>query len=233
MKIAIVDDSLNARNTLSKILRLVGFETFIVDSKFTSVDELSGCIQDNSEAVICDHRLKFNGFANFNGAELMPSLYARKFPAILMTQYAAEISVSIRKYRDRIPVVLEREELVDPDTIADKVNKSFDICLQEFQGKIPSSRRIHRTLINVVNITSDSGEDVVEVFVPSWNSYHAVRFPVSLIPEDLLLNIKSRLNQKEDTWLIACVNTGAEKADDLYFTKFEVAPELDDNDGFA
>ena len=88
-------------------------------------------------------------------------------------------------------------------------------------------------MINIVNITSDSGEDVVEVFVPSWNPYHAVRFPISLIPEDLLLNIKSQLNQKEDTWLIACVNTGAEKADDLYFTKFEVAPELDDNDGFA
>ena len=233
MKIAIVDDSLNARDTLTKILRLVGFETFIVDSKFTNVDELSGYIQDNSEAVICDHRLKFNGFANFNGAELMPSLYARKFPAILMTQYADEISVSIRKYRDRIPVVLEREELVDPDTIADKVNKSFDICLQEFQGKIPSSRRIHRTLINVVNITSDSGEDVVEVFVPSWNPYHAVRFPVSQIPDELMVIVKSSLNRQEEACLFACVNTGAEKADDLYFTRFEIAPELDENDGLA
>ena len=233
MKIAIVDDSLNARDTLSKILRLVGFETFIVDSKFTNIEELSSCIRDNSEAVICDHRLKFNGFANFNGAELMPSLYALKFPAILMTQYADEISVSIRKYRDRIPVVLEREELVDPDTIAEKINKSFDICLQEFQGKIPSSRRIHRTLINVVNITSHSGEDVVEVFVPSWNPYHAVRFPISQIPEELMVTVKSSLSREEEACLFACVNTGADKADDLYFTRFEIAPELDENDGLA
>jgi FixJ family two-component response regulator len=232
-KIAIVDDNQNARSTLASMLQLVGFEPFLVESKFTSINSLSQYIRENSQAVICDHRLKFNGFATFDGAELMPSLYSENFPSILMTQYIDEISVSVRKYRDKIPVVLEREELVDPNTIADTVEKGFDICLQEFQGRISSKRRIHRTLINIVNITSDSGEDVVEVFVPSWNPYHAVRFPVSQIPDELMHTVKSSLGQNEELCLFACVNTGAEKADDLYFTRFELAPELDENDGLA
>jgi hypothetical protein len=33
--------------------------------------------------------------------------------------------------------------------------------------------------------------------------------------------------------LFAHVNTGAEKSEDLYFDKFELAPELDDDDGLA
>ena len=42
MKIAIVDDSLNARDTLSKILRLVGFETFIVGHENGRIDQRQG-----------------------------------------------------------------------------------------------------------------------------------------------------------------------------------------------
>ena len=45
--------------------------------------------------------------------------------------------------------------------------------------------------------------------------------------------VKSSLNRQEEACLFACVNTGAEKADDLYFTRFEIAPELDENDGLA
>jgi hypothetical protein len=151
-----------------------------------------------------------------------------------MTQYTeTDINVSIRKYRHQIPVILERDELVDLDIVADKVNKGFEICSQEFKGIMSSARRPHRTLIHVIDITSDSGEDVAEVFVPSWNPYRAVRFPVSQIPEELLSSVKLCLDRKEEAWLFARVNTGAEKADELYFTLFESAPGLNDNDGFA
>ena len=73
----------------------------------------------------------------------------------------------------------------------------------------------------------------MDVFVPSWNPYRAVRFPVSQIPEELLSVVKFQLDRKKEAWLFARVNAGAEKADDLYFTLFESAPELDDNDGLA
>lgn len=234
MKIAIVDDDKNARNTIASMLYEVGFEPFMIETPFTSIENLAQYIQENSQAVICDHRLSPYGLAPFTGSELMRSLYTKEFPSILMTQYSeTDINVSIRKHRDKIPVVLERDDLVDLDMIADRVNKGFETCSQEFQGIMSSGRRPHRTLINIIDITSDSGEDVAEVFVPSWNPYRAVRFPISQIPEELLPIVKSYLDRKEEACLFACVNTGAEKADDLYFIQFEIAPELNENDGLA
>ena len=38
---------------------------------------------------------------------------------------------------------------------------------------------------------------------------------------------------KPNIRLFAYVNTGAEKSDDLYFEKFELAPEPDEDDGLA
>jgi CheY-like chemotaxis protein len=229
-RIAIVDDDKGARESLAEMLELVGFKPFIVENSFTEIEALVQYIQENSQAVICDHRLSDRGLAPFTGSELMPSLYTNQFPSILMTQYTEiDVNDSIRKYRDKIPVVLEREKLVDLDTIADRINKGFETCSQEFQGIMSASRRPHRTLIHITNITSS----FVDVFVPSWNPYCAVRFPVSQIPDELLSIVQLQLNQREEAWLFARVNTGAEKADDLYFTLFESSPELDDNDGLA
>jgi CheY-like chemotaxis protein len=232
-KISVVDDDRDARESLTEILELLGFEVFTVDKPFNRVEDLLKYIQENSQATICDHRLG-NGLASFSGSELMPLLYKNHIPSILMTQYTeTDVNVSIRRYREKIPVLLERGELVDVDIVADKLKKGFETCSQEFQGIMSSARRPHRTLINVINITTDSGEDVAEVLVPSWNPYYPVRFPISEIPEELLNSVKSHLAQKEEAWLFARVNTGAEKADELYFTLFESAPELDDNDGLA
>lgn len=232
-KVAIVDDTQSAREELAETLEMVGFEPFIVENSWTEINSLVEHIQANSQAVICDHRLSDRGLAPFTGSELMPSLYQKKFPSILITQYTdQDINDSIRKYRDKIPIVLKREELIDLydiNTIGNKIKKGLETCSQEFQNIMSSSRRPHRTFIHIVNINNG----LVDAFVPSWNPYHAVSFPVSLIPDEFSSDIESRLKQKEDTWLISCVNTGAEKADDLYFTKFEAAPELDKNDGLA
>jgi CheY-like chemotaxis protein len=236
-KIAIVDDEQQARESLAEMLQLVGFETFIVEASFNEVDGLVRHIQENAQAVICDHRLSDRGLAPFTGSELMPPLYKSQFPSLLITQYTeTDVNVSIRKYREVIPVVLERDDLVnlfDISVIADKIKKGFETCSQEFQGIMSSARRPHRTLIHIMDITTDSGEEVAEVFVPSWNRHRAVRFPVSQIPDNLLSKVKLQLKQNEDSWLIARVNTEAEKSDDLYFAAFEPAPELDDNDGLA
>ncbi|NEQ64969.1 MAG: hypothetical protein F6K21_05605 [Symploca sp. SIO2D2] len=93
--------------------------------------------------------------------------------------------------------------------------------------------KTYRTLINIASITSDSGEKVAEAFVPSWNPHSTVCLPTSQIPSELILTVESRLEQKEEVWLFAHVNIGAEKADELEFTRFESAPRLDCNDGLA
>jgi CheY-like chemotaxis protein len=234
-KVAIIDDDPSARETFAEMLELSGFEPLLIEKPFTKVEELVWFIQqNNSEAVICDHRLSNHAFAPFKGSELMGELYNQKIPSILVTQYTeTDINVSIRRYRDKIPVLLERDDLVDIDIFNETIPKGFEVCSQEFNGIMSSSRRGHRTLIDIVAINTDSGEEVAEVFVPSWNPYHAVRFPTSEIPEDLLTQVKLCIEQKQEACLFAYVNTGANKADELYFTRFETAPELNENDGLA
>lgn len=60
-KVAIVDDTLSAREELAETLEIVGFEPFIVENFWTEINSLVEHIQANSQAVICDHRLSDSG----------------------------------------------------------------------------------------------------------------------------------------------------------------------------
>ena len=61
----------------------------------------------------------------------------------------------------------------------------------------------------------------------NWDPHQIVRLPVSLIPE----HIKGKLDR--DVWLLAQVNVGAGKAEDLFFEDIELAPEPRVNDRLA
>jgi ActR/RegA family two-component response regulator len=222
--IAIVDDDKSLAETTAWDVEEAGYQPFLLKNEhFHNVNELASLIIENSQGAVCDHRLSNSGFANFFGAELVAALYDRKFPSLLITQYTEmDTSFSIRKWRHKIPVLLSREE-ADASTIS----RGIEVCKSELYGKIPSTRKSRRTIVSITNIDQESGEMVVDAFVPSWNPYQAVRFPASLVPEHL------RDILKPDVYLFAHVNTGAEKSDDLYFEKFELAPEPDEDDGLA
>jgi hypothetical protein len=224
MKIAIIDDDKNLAEVTAWEVEEAGYQPFLLDNRqFHKVSDLVSLIRENTQGAVCDHRLMNSGFANFYGAELVAYLYDLKFPSLLITQYTEmDTSFSIRKWRNKIPVLLSREE-ADASSIA----KGIEDCTLELSGKIPGNRKSRRTIVRITNIDEESGEGVVDAFVPGWNPYKAVRFPVSLIPE----YIKTVL--KLDIRLFAYVNTGAEKSDDLYFEKFELAPEPDEDDGLA
>lgn len=146
-----------------------------------------------------------------------------KIPAVLITQYAnIDENVSIRRWREKIPVVLRHDE-ADAYTIRDSIEK----CVSELQGDLPESRIPYRELLCITNIENQSGEKVVDVIIPGWNPRQAVRFPASLIPKELQDKLVP------ETWFLAWVNIGAEKDEDLYFRDFELAPEPDEDDGLA
>jgi hypothetical protein len=107
------------------------------------------------------------------------------------------------------------------------IKKGIEDCVLELDGTVPITRIPHRTLLNITHITNESNEKVIDVIVPSWNPHKAVRFPASLIPQELHSELVV------DRWLFADVNTGAEKSDDLYFERFELTPEPDEDDGLA
>lgn len=222
--IAIVDDDKTLAETTAWDVEDAGYKTYILENRhFDNVNDLISIIRDNAQGAVCDHRLTNSGFANFYGSQLVAALYEIKIPAILITQYTEmDTSFSIRKWRHKIPVLLSREE-ADASSIAQGIKD----CTSELSGQIPSTRKSRRTIVRITNIDEESHERVIDAFIPSWNPHKAVRFPASLIPENIRVVLKPNIR------LFAHVNTGAEKPDDLYFEKFELASEPDEDDGLA
>jgi CheY-like chemotaxis protein len=219
-KIAIIDDEKDLAEVTSWEVEEAGYEPCLfIHGNLKNVNELASRIRESTECAVCDHRLSNSGFANFYGAELVATLYDWKFPSVLITQYTEmDTSLSIRKWRHKIPVLLSRDQ-ADASNIA----KGIEDCRSELKGDISSIRKPYRTIVRIANIDKES----IEAFVPGWNPHKAVCFPTSLVPE----NIRDVL--KPNIRLFAHVNIGAEKSDDLYFKKFELAPEPDENDGLA
>ncbi len=222
-KIAIIDDDKSEAEMAGWEVKEAGFEPLIINGQFLQLEDLSQVIHAEAQAALCDHRLGYFGFANFPGAKLVAHLYDLNIPAILITQYAdIDKGVSIRNWRDKIPVLLSRDE-ADASTIM----RGLEDCLNELHGQIPNTRKPYRVLLSVKEVGTESNLSVIDVIIPSWNPLRAVRFPASLIPPNLQKCIKPGAR------FIAQVNIGAEKSDDLYFKGFELAKGPGDDDGLA
>ncbi len=89
------------------------------------------------------------------------------------------------------------------------------------------TKRLYTSVMRVEDVRSEDGNEVVEVALMNWNPHLTVRFPVSLVPH----NLRAKLGR--DVLLLAEVNVGAKKAEDLSFEAIRLAPELDPNDGLA
>lgn len=224
-KIAIIDDDKTEAEIAELEVESAGFEPFVISKgPFNKIEDLTNEILGKAQGALCDHRLSHSGLANFSGAKLVAHLYDLKVPAILITQYAdIDNGISIRNWRDKIPVLLSRDE-ADASSIA----YGFERCLHELQGNIPDTRKPHRTLLRIVDIGKESGQKVIDAIIPGWNPHRAVRFPAILLPKHIH---KSHL--KEGTYLFAQINIGAQKSSELYFKDFEIATEPDADDGLA
>lgn len=222
-KIAIVDDERNDAEIAETDVKHAGFEPIAINRTFRRIEELLAYIKSEAQGALCTHRMSRFGFNNFYGANLVASLYDLKIPAVLITQYTdIDNDVSIRRWRDKIPVLLNRDE-----ADAESIRRGIENCLLELQGHLPESRIPYRVLLRITNIGNESNEQVVDVIIPGWNPYRAVRFPLALIPVDLHAKLSPGVR------LFAKVNIGAEKSEDLYFREFELASEPDDDDGLA
>lgn len=71
---------------------------------------------------------------------------------------------------------------------------------------------------------------MVDAIVHVWSPDQAVRFPLAVIEDD---NIRSSLPDgfSGEFRMFAQVNIGCSDEGELYFTTFEVAPELTDDEG--
>jgi CheY-like chemotaxis protein len=217
-RIAIVDDDKESREIIEWQLKDGGFDTIVIDEP-VGLDEfaLAQRVAAVADAAVCDHRLMTYGLAMCYGSSLVAQLYSMGIPSVLETQFFdSDKDVSIRKFRDKIPVVLRRGE-----RNITAIAGGLLTCLSEIKGELIESRRPHRTLVCVEDIKTEDGETVIDVTIPAWGD-DAVRLPVSLFPSLL----RDTIRQHDD--FIAYVNIGADKSEDLYFKNFERAPDPDD-----
>ena len=214
--VAVVDDDDDSREETVLDIEGAGYSSLVIQHQRAynkPLDLVREIRSRKAHAVVCDHRLAFAGMAGFTGAEIAAALYDEKIPCILVTTYAdQDYDVSIRKYRRKVPVLLKRS-----DANKETIRGGIDSCCQELYGDRPLTRKPHSTIMTIKEIALEGGEKVVDVIIPAWDHREAVRFPADLIPNSLKI--------KKGLWLIADVNIGAEKEDDLYFENFRLAPE--------
>jgi len=222
-KVAVVDDGDDTAQTMINVLEDGEFDAYRQQPS-ASLDSLVEEILQNSDAAVCDHRLRYGGFGDLSGADLAARLTRRKHPTILVTQYLdQEADVAIRKFRSDLPVVLRRGQADEPD----ELRHAFAVCVAEIDKGRRNERTAQRTLLQVLSISAVNGEEVIDAIVDGFSSDDAVRFPLLLVSED------QRHRVKEGCLLVAETNIRASEKVDLYFENVEIAEAPDADDGLA
>jgi CheY-like chemotaxis protein len=215
-QVAIVDDDLVAASVMAELLRDAGFEPVEIQSSFNDIERFIGQVSQSAQAAVCDHRLRRMQLASFDGAEAVASLFDKQIPAILVTQYInTDADVTIRRWRDRVPVLMSRHEASDPA----RIREGLETCAREIQGEYSVDRQPWRALVEVEEVTFDSGQPVVDARVHQWRPDEVVRFPLALVPAEIRPSVTS------GSFLLANVNIGAEIGRDLFFADIHPAPE--------
>lgn len=213
LSVSIVDDDRSVREAYQLPIEDLNLDPVVAEGPINDIDQFLNEMSKVSQAVICDQNLKVRNYSAFTGAELVSKWYDNSFPALLCTRWEQENAVQLRKYRKKIPVLIEPDEL-EPDSIL----RGFEICLNEFRGDILPSRKGWKTLVRIESIDYDSNpyNPYVNIVVPGWS----VNTGVSVLKNDFPENVRSNIN--EDMRLYATVNLGAERHEDLYFDDWQL-----------
>lgn len=211
--VTVVDDDAEDRNALVEDLADFGFETRVIEGKYASdMDRLVADIHRlKSDFVICDHKLQPHQLASFTGAELVARLFQDRVPSMLLTMFKSPARVDILKHRERIPVVVGRDEFDQAH-----LPKYLSLCRSEFDGKPVPSRKPHRVIVRVEDKRSFGKSDFVcDVVIPSWRPGHAITVPKECFSK----NFWSSIAQGDR--FLGNVNIEAPDEDELFISELE------------
>jgi hypothetical protein len=229
-QVAIINDDPSERDIWSLQIEEAGYQPLVIKQptggSFDTVQQLLAEIEGHAKWAVCDHRLSPRGMAQFVGAAAVAALNQRRqTPALLVTTWSKiDVDVSIRLYRSNVPVMLSADEFQDPGIIQFQLNACFREVVER---QIPSHRVARKTLVRIETLTTETGVEVVDAVIPGWNPNTKIRFPLALIEERL------RDHVRDGAFFSAYVNRGAEREEDLFLERFELAPEVNPNDGLA
>jgi len=220
--IIIVDDDSHSRESLAIIAEDAGFEPKIITGRYGNNKEklIDEILSLDAEGVISDHRLAPGHLASFFGADLLASLYDRNIPTVLITQfYDEDADSTIRLYRDKLPSVIGRGSQT-PELFKELLMFSKN----ELVTAKDVTRKPHRALIRLDDFKIQVAEGMLEGVITNWNSDVGVRFPVSLIPDQ----VKEILRSQEITHISAFVNIGAKDPKDIFITDIHAMPAFEE-----
>jgi CheY-like chemotaxis protein len=215
-RVAVVDDDPEQAEYVEMLIERAGLETIaLVEGPFGRVEDLRARVYaERADAVVCDHRLKPRGLADFTGAAAVADLHRHGTPAVLLTQFTESDTLLIRKYREWLPGVLARD-----DADAARLHAALDDARHELAGDVPPRRRPYRAMLDIVEVTDGPGETVIDVLIPQWRAHTVVPLPASLVPDEM------REELQVGRYLYADVNINAEDPLELFFTNFALGPD--------
>jgi hypothetical protein len=213
--VAVVDDDDLQRDLIAAMLADQGLKPYPVIGPIQSVPRLVTRILRYAGSAICDHRLNDHAFARFSGAEATAALVERGIPAILLTQFLSiDNDVSVRLWREHIPVALRRDQAPDGSVLVAALERAG----HELDNPDALRRTTQRCLLRVRAVTTEGHNKVLDVSIAGWKPDVAVRLPLALLPTPL------RRDVEKGALFVAEVNTDAEDQAELFFRNFAKAP---------
>ena len=209
-KLKIVDDNAIVRDSLAETVKDMNISPDVIVDPLGSLENFLKTQTDDTDAFIFDHQLKQSGYALFNGAEAVASLY-KKRPSVLYSAWIYADADTIRFHRRHIPSIIHSIDEIDPDRIA----REIEVCLNEFKDEYLPSREPIKTRVRIESVDREKTPAVVYAVIPSWNPKEVIRFPLSMVPP----SIRSNINEGVRLW--AQVNLGAEDHSGLVLDSFE------------
>lgn len=202
----IVDDEPGARDAYEYVIEDMGISPYKVeDNLHNSMHGLLSEIQPG-DVILCDFHLKKRDYAPYNGDRVLANCFQANVPGVLCTTYA---DPSIRRDCLRyIPGIIKTGNPQPSD-----VHRALERCVRELDGDFQPDRRAWRTLVRVDDIDLD--QHCFYVVIPAWNVRTKVRIYNDNVPADIRALIEP------DRRFHAVVNTGAERARDLFFDDWE------------
>jgi CheY-like chemotaxis protein len=219
-RVAVLDDSPADLEMTVFAVEDAGYEAIVVEAPSSIDDALRRVRESDVDGVVTDHELSWGTHAAFNGAEFAVRCYAEQIPAVLVTGWLADVSTTIRTHRREVPSLVLRNDLDGAG-----LRRAFEVVQHELEDRPDPARQPHSALIRVLRVNEPSQQ--VDVVVAQWNPRLKVSLPATLFTRDL-----SDLSSLPLRILRGQVNTGAENADDLYFSDMEDAGPVRADDEF-
>jgi hypothetical protein len=209
-KVGIVDDNATARDSYFYTLEDADVAPVREVGPLGSLKEYVGGVCGRLDAVLCDHHLRVANYSSFDGAQLAAALNAACVPAVLCTRWETADLDLIRRYRDRVPALLQVEDL-NPESFID----ALETTIKELSGEFSQQRRPWRTQVHIADVGREEQDAFFYVDLPAWTSSTVVRLRKADLDPELAeqLTVDARWHAE--------VNVGAEHSYDLYFRNWE------------